>query len=133
MNPQSAAEATETVQQLKQQLEEYNYQYYVLDAPAVPDAEYDRLMRELQQIEQQHPQLISKDSPTQRVSGVASSAFKKVTHNVPMLSLDNVFGEQEFRDFETKIQQRLGTEDAINFTCDSAGFPDRVAGRRILR
>ena len=112
------AEAAEKIVQLKRQLEEYNYQYYVLDQPTVPDAEYDRLMRQLQQLEQQHPQFIDQDSPTQRVSGVASSAFAKVKHNLPMLSLDNVFSEDEFASFEKRIQQRLKAVDTIKFTCE---------------
>ncbi len=103
---------------LKHQLEEYNYQYYVVDEPAVPDAEYDRVMRQLQQLESENPSLITKDSPSQRVSGVASSAFEKVSHKVPMLSLDNVFTEQEFQKFNQRLQQKLDTDKNLTFTCE---------------
>jgi len=107
-----------SLEKIKQQLEEYNYQYYVVDDPAVPDAEYDRLMRQLQSIEEKHPDLISSDSPSQRVSGTASSAFQKVTHKIPMLSLDNVFSEQEFENFNQRIQQRLSHTESLVFCCE---------------
>ncbi len=94
---------------LRNQLNEYNYQYYVLDDPTVPDAEYDRLLRQLQALEVQYPQLIVEDSPTQRVGGQANTSFASVTHEVPMLSLDNAFDETEFRQFDKRIQDRLKT------------------------
>ena len=84
------------LQQLRQQLEEYSYQYYVLDNPSVPDAEYDRLYRALQQLELQHPDLITADSPTQRVGAAPLAKFGQIRHNIPMLSLDNAFDEAEF-------------------------------------
>jgi len=106
------------VDALRQQIEEYNYQYYVLDQPSVPDAEYDRLMGELIQLETEHPQLIKADSPTQKVSGKAESAFQSVTHLSPMLSLNNVFDKQEFVAFYERIENKLQANDAIEFTCE---------------
>jgi DNA ligase (NAD+) len=89
----------EQVQALSQQLEEYNYQYYVLDSPSVPDAEYDRVFKKLQQLEAQYPDLLSTNSPTQKVGGAALSKFEQVTHQLPMLSLDNVFDSESLDDF----------------------------------
>ena len=75
--------------QLRDQINDHNYRYYVLDAPVISDAEYDRLLRELQRLEQEHPQLVTVDSPTQRVGAAPLAAFAKVTHSVPMTSMDN--------------------------------------------
>ena len=92
---------------LIKQIEDYNYQYYVLDSPSVPDAEYDRLLRELIQLEQQNPGLISPQSPTQKVGGKLTEGFEPVAHLTPMLSLDNVFSEEEFNAFGNRIGERL--------------------------
>ena len=91
-------------------LEQYNYEYYVLDNPSVSDAEYDRLMQELIAIEKAHPELISPLSPTQRVGGKVMDEFPKVTHKRMMLSLANAFNEADLRDFDRKIREALGTE-----------------------
>jgi len=92
---------------LRDQIRHHNYQYHVLDEPDVPDAEYDRLVRELQQLEAKHPQLITPDSPTQRVGAEPIKAFGTVEHQIPMLSLDNVFSEDELRDFHRRVTDRL--------------------------
>ncbi len=81
--------AAERVQWLREELDRHNYQYYVLDAPTIPDAEYDALFTELQALETEHPELLTPDSPTQRVGGAPLSAFDTVRHRVPMLSLNN--------------------------------------------
>ena len=91
-------------------LEQYNYEYYVLDNPSVSDAEYDRLMQELIAIEKEHPELISPLSPTQRVGGKVMDEFPKVTHKRMMLSLANAFNEADLRDFDRKIRETLNTE-----------------------
>tara|TARA_R110002167_G_scaffold122949_4_gene301739 strand:- start:27721 stop:29793 length:2073 start_codon:yes stop_codon:yes gene_type:complete len=101
------------VKQLHQQINQYNHQYYVLDQPSVPDAEYDRLMRELLAIEQKHPELKTIDSPSQKVGGQPLKAFTQVTHQVPMLSLDNVFSIDEWQAFIKRIQDRLGSDKSI--------------------
>ena len=95
--------ANKKIQQLSLQIEDYNYQYYVLDNPTVPDAEYDRIMRTLSQVEQKFPHLIKSDSPTQKVSGEPANGFSQITHLTPMLSLDNVFSEDEFDAFGKRI------------------------------
>jgi len=96
---------------LKDQIRHHNYRYHVLDDPEIPDAEYDRLMRQLQSIEQKHPELISADSPTQRVGDKPISAFGSVQHQVPMLSLDNAFAPDELREFHRRVSDRLELED----------------------
>jgi len=96
---------------LRDQIRHHNYRYHVLDDPEVPDAEYDRLMRELQAIEQAHPTLIRPDSPTQRVGDKPISAFGTVRHELPMLSLDNAFTEEELREFHRRVMDRLEVED----------------------
>jgi DNA ligase (NAD+) len=98
------------VKQLHQQINQYNHQYYVLDQPSVPDAEYDRLMRELLAIEQEAPELKTIDSPSQKVGGQPLKAFTQVTHQVPMLSLDNVFSIDEWQAFIKRIQDRLNSD-----------------------
>ncbi len=95
---------------LREQLAEHNYRYYVLDEPSIPDAEYDRLFAELQQLEADYPELIGPDSPTQRVGGAPLSVFDEVQHTVPMLSLGNVFSEGELRDFDRRVREGLGHE-----------------------
>jgi len=106
------------MQKLREQLNRYNYQYYVQDNPTVPDAEYDRLFRELQQLEHDHPDLITADSPTQRVGGAPLTEFEPVTHEMRMLSLGNAFNEQEMHDFERRIKERLKNDAAIEYACE---------------
>src|SRR3989338_10805603 len=89
----------------------HNYCYYALDSPEISDAEYDRLFRELQALEKAHPELITPDSPTQRVGAAPLDAFKEITHAVPMLSLDNVFDHEELMAFYDRIQQRLKSNE----------------------
>ncbi len=95
------------VDQLRTQIARYDHEYYVLDAPSVPDAEYDRLFRELQALEQAHPELITSGSPTQRVGGAAAGAFAAVRHAVPMLSLNNAFDDDEVIAFDRRVRERL--------------------------
>lgn len=103
----------EQVKSLREQINQHNYQYYVLDDPKIPDSEYDRLLRQLQSLESKYPHLITADSPTQRVGAAPLDAFEQVTHAVPMLSLDNAFDFEEMAGFEKRIKERLGTSDSI--------------------
>lgn len=93
--------------QLRQAIEQHDYNYYVLDAPTVPDSEYDRLFTELRELEQQNPELITADSPTQRVAGQPLDAFKHVQHSVPMLSLGNAFNEEQVLEFAQRAEQAV--------------------------
>jgi len=106
------------VDSLRATLEDHNYYYYVLDDPRIPDAEYDRLFRELQDLEAEHPELASEDSPTRRVGSSAETSFEEVTHRLPMLSLDNAFSEDELRDFDRRVRDRLGEDGAIEYVCE---------------
>lgn len=98
------------IDELRSQLEHYEYQYYVLDQPEISDAEYDLLMRELQNLETQHPDLRTAESPTQRVGGQPREGFVKVPHSSPMLSLDNALNETELRDFDGRVRSLLKEE-----------------------
>jgi DNA ligase (NAD+) len=98
------------IAQLRAELELYNQQYYVLDEPTIPDAEYDRLFRELQTLEANHPELLSLASPSQRVGGSPLKSFTEVAHRTPMLSLNNAFSEEEVRAFDDRIKESLGVD-----------------------
>ena len=93
------------IEQLRQTLNEHNYHYYVLDAPTISDFEYDRLLRQLEELENAHPELITPDSPTQRVGGKALDSFQQVTHRVPLQSLQDVFSPEELLDFDQKVRE----------------------------
>jgi len=112
MNP-----VEEKIKSLREQLQYNNYRYYVLDNPEISDGEYDRLMRQLSQLEKEHPQFITADSPTQRVGGSRSDAFSPVTHNVPLLSLDNALSENEISEFTERMKRNLASE-TIEYVCE---------------
>lgn len=103
---------------LRTTLAHHEYLYHVMDAPEVPDAEYDRLMAELRELEAQHPELITPDSPTQRVGAAPLATFEQVRHEVPMLSLDNAFDEATYLAFNKRVQDRLKSSDEITFCCE---------------
>ncbi|MBU2964967.1 NAD-dependent DNA ligase LigA [Amphritea sp. 2_MG-2023] len=111
---------TQLLEQLRDQLRHYNYQYYVLDDPQVPDAEYDRAFRQLKALEDEHPELITSDSPTQRVGAEPLAAFTQVRHEMPMLSLDNAFSADDMYSFEKRLRDRLKLSDEIplEFACE---------------
>jgi DNA ligase (NAD+) len=103
---------------LREQLRHHEYQYYVLDAPEIDDLAYDALMRELQAIEQEHPEWVTPDSPTQRVGGKAKDGFVKVAHSRPMLSLDNVNSEEELRDWDRRVRELAGAAAQVSYVCE---------------
>lgn len=109
-------QAEKRVKELHALLNKYNYEYYVLDNPTVPDAEYDKLMKELIEIEQIYPDLQTTDSPSQRVGGQALDMFVKVEHSIPMLSLSNAFNEQDLRDFDRRVKQEVGQN--VTYVCE---------------
>lgn len=106
------------IEALRREIREHNYRYYVLDDPSVPDAEYDRLMRELEALEAEYPELVTPDSPTQRVGAAPADRFGKVRHVPPMLSLANAFSEDDINAFYKRIRDRLGTENDIEFAAE---------------
>ena len=111
-------QAQQKVAELRNTLNEYNYQYYVLDEPSVPDAVYDRDMQALIALETQYPTLQSPNSPSQKVGGAALSSFEQVTHDVPMLSLDNAFDEESLLAFEKRLKDRLKDSATMDFSCE---------------
>ncbi|WP_277052017.1 NAD-dependent DNA ligase LigA [Zestomonas thermotolerans] len=106
----SARQAAERIAALRSEIDAHNYRYYVLDEPTIPDAEYDRLFNELKALEAEHPELITPESPTQRVGGAALSAFGEVRHEVPMLSLGNAFAEEDLREFDRRVREGLADQ-----------------------
>ena len=102
---------TKRVNALREEISFHNYSYYVLDNPEVPDSEYDRLLNELSNIEQQYPELITTDSPTQRVGATPLDSFSEVQHEVPMLSLGNAFSEQDMNDFDRRVREGVEKEN----------------------
>ena len=110
-------EIAERAKQLRARLEDANYRYYVLDAPTISDAEYDRLFRELQDLEACHGELATPDSPTQRVGAAPAQAFGTVRHRVPMLSVNNAFTEEEVEAFDRRIREALDA-DAVEYCCE---------------
>ncbi len=105
------------IEEIRKILERYNYEYYVLDNPSVPDSEYDRLMNELISLEKEHPEFISPLSPTQRVGGKVLSSFEKIKHKRMMLSLANAFNEKDIRDFDRKVREVLHVDD-VEYMCE---------------
>jgi len=103
---------------VRELIERYNYRYHALDDPEVPDAEYDRLMVELRGIETEYPELLTPDSPTQRVGAAPVAAFGAVRHRIPMLSLDNAFSDEEVRGFDRRIRERLPQADSIRYSAE---------------
>ena len=99
--------ANTRILELRAELDQHNYRYHVLDEPSIPDAEYDRLFRELKALEAEHPELVTADSPTQRVGSTALSAFTQVRHEVPMLSLGNAFDDTDMREFDRRVSEGL--------------------------
>lgn len=106
------------INELRNELNYHSHQYYVLDAPTIPDVEYDRLFKELQSLENQFPDLKSTDSPTQRVGGHALPEFNTIVHEVPMLSLGNAFAEEDLQNFDRRVKEGLATSEEIIYCCE---------------
>lgn len=116
---QNLNSAKQRINTLRQQLRYHEYRYHVLDAPEIPDVEYDKLMQQLIKLETEYPQLVTSDSPTQRVGATPLSQLGTVTHEQPMLSLDNVFDEDSFFAFNKRVSERLGLSlDSITYCCE---------------
>src|SRR5256885_3908910 len=122
----SAAKLEHRIDELRDQIRYHEHRYYVLDDPEVSDAEFDRLMQELKNLEAEHPELITTDSPSQRVGGKPREGFIKVPHSSPMLSLDNAYNEEELRAWERRVHSRNGRGD-VGDCCHVSG--DRRAHR----
>jgi DNA ligase (NAD+) len=106
------------LQALRGEIERHNYRYYVLDDPEIPDAEYDRMLGELRALEAQHPDLVTPESPTQRVGGAPLPELGEVRHREPMLSLDNAFDRDDVEAFDRRVRERLGIEEDVEYACE---------------
>ena len=106
------------IEELREKIRYHNYRYYVLNEPEISDAEYDRLFRRLVELEQKYPELITPDSPTQRVGAEPQKEFRQVRHRQPMLSLDDCFGEEELREFDARTKRFLGNVDKLEYTVE---------------
>ncbi len=132
--PSKSAEAK--IEALREKIRHHEYRYYVLDDPEISDAEFDRLMNELKKLEAEHPELVTPDSPTQRVGGKPREGFVKAPHSSPMLSLDNTYSEDELRDWERRVHELSGRED-IDYVCelklDGMSLAVRYEGGKLVR
>jgi len=108
----------ERIAALRAAINDHNYRYYVLDAPVISDAQYDKLLRELQELESRHPELITPDSPTQRVGAAPAREFGEIRHNVAMISMDNALDETEAREWDDRVRKGLGAVDDLEFTAE---------------
>jgi DNA ligase (NAD+) len=124
------------IESLREEIRHHEYRYYVLDDPEISDAEFDRLINELKKLEAAHPELITPDSPTQRVGGKPREGFVKVAHSVQMLSLDNAYSEEELRDWERRVHELSGRND-IEYVCelklDGMSLALRYEGGKLVR
>src|ERR1700735_5030723 len=115
--PATTKDADKKIESLRERIRHHEYLYYVLDQPEISDADFDKLMRELKDAEAEHPELLTADSPTQRVGGKPREGFVKVRHSSPMLSLDNTYNEEELRDWERRVHELSGRKD-VDYVCE---------------
>jgi DNA ligase (NAD+) len=112
------AKTKKRIEELRSEINDHNYRYHVLDAPVISDAQYDKLLRELQTLEVQHPDLVTSDSPTQRVGAAPAKQFGEVRHRLPMTSMDNAFDLGEARDWDERVRKGLATDKAVQYTAE---------------
>src|SRR5215469_12912788 len=115
--PSRTKDIAHEIESLREEIRRHEHLYYVLDAPELSDADFDRRMQELKQMEAANPELVTPDSPTQRVGGKPREGFVKIEHSRPMLSLDNAFNEQELRNWERRVRELAGT-DKVEYVCE---------------
>jgi DNA ligase (NAD+) len=113
-----SAEVRQRVADLRRDIEYHNYRYYILDDPEIPDSEWDRLLHELRGLEEIHPSLVTADSPTQRVGATPTDEFAEVRHRLPMLSLDNAFSEDDLKNFDRRVRERLGIDSDVEYSAE---------------
>jgi DNA ligase (NAD+) len=114
----SAGKPRQRAAELRQEINHHNYRYYVLDSPLISDAQYDKLLRELQELEAKHPELITSDSPTQRVGAAPSQEFGEVRHSIPMTSMDNAFSDEEVGEWDRRVRKGLETAGDVAYTAE---------------
>src|SRR6202041_3389769 len=115
--PATTKDADKRIESLREGIRHHEYLYYVLDQPEISDADFDKLMRRLKDLETEHPELLTPDSPTQRVGGKPREGFVKVRHSSPMLSLDNTYNEDELRDWERRVHELTGRQE-VDYVCE---------------
>src|SRR5919206_119207 len=115
--PSATKDVEKKLEWLREKIRYHEHRYYVLDDPEISDAEFDRLVNELKKLEAEHPDLITPDSPTQRVGGKPREGFVKVQHSAPMLSLDNTYNEEELRNWERRVHELTGRKD-VEYVCE---------------
>src|SRR5216684_3841734 len=115
--PPTSKDLGKKIGSLREKIRHHEYLYYVLDQPAISDADFDKLMQQLKDLEADHPELITADSPTQRVGGKPREGFVKVRHSSPMLSLDNTYSEEELRGWERRVHELTGRSD-VDYVCE---------------
>src|SRR5579864_3452644 len=128
------------IEALREKIRHHEHLYYVLDSPEIGDTDFDKLMQQLQQLESEHPTLVTPDSPTQRVGGKPREGFVKVRHSSPMLSLDNTYNEEELRAWERRVHELSGRSD-VDYVCElkldgmslSLGYDDGKLARGVTR
>ncbi len=131
----SHADPAQRAEELRDEIRHHEHLYYVMDAPEISDPDFDELMNELKQLEAEHPELLTPDSPTQRVGGKPAEGFQKVRHSRPMLSLDNAYSEEELRDWDRRVHELAGNLP-VEFTAElkldglSIALHYEAAGRR---
>src|SRR5512133_2989893 len=115
--PSATKDVEKKLESLRDKIRYHEHRYYVLDDPEISDADFDKLMQELKKLEAEHPDLVTPDSPSQRVGGKAREGFVKVRHSSPMLSLDNTYNEDELRDWERRVHELSGRKD-VDYVCE---------------
>jgi DNA ligase (NAD+) len=115
--PSSAKDAAKKIDALREKIRHHEYLYYVLDQPEISDLDFDKLMKQLQELEAEHPELVTPDSPSQRVGGKPREGFVKVRHSSQMLSLDNTYSEEELRAWERRVHELTGRKD-VDYVCE---------------
>src|ERR1700693_4471220 len=115
--PATTKDLGKRIESLREKIRHHEYLYYVLDHPEISDAEFDKLMQQLKDLEAEHPALITPDSPTQRVGGKPREGFVKVSHSSPMLSLDNTYSEEELRGWERRVHELTGRSE-VDYVCE---------------
>src|SRR3954465_774164 len=113
----TAKDAARRIERLREEIRGHEHLYYVLDAPKISDADFDKLMQELKRLEAEHPELVTPDSPSQRVGGKPREGFVKVEHSRPMLSLDNAYNEEELRAWERRVHELSGRQ-GVEYVCE---------------
>src|SRR6185312_16125713 len=114
----SALTPDQQIQALRDELRHHEHLYYVLDAPELTDAQYDERMNRLKKLEAEHPELVTSDSPSQRVGGKPREGFVKTPHSRPMLSLDNAYNEGELRAWDQRVREALPSSEAVRYVCE---------------